>query len=189
MKIKHIAIILLSIIIVGLEIPSISAITVHANSIDTIQTTNNLNEPVALSEDKINAIVNDVHSKHLDVSEEWIREVVYRQINGDYSIPREKNAFRSAWQGITVGQMGALLDTAISVALGGATGGLAALIKVKGKHAVQSAIRSAISQYLGSWFVNSVALDFVMNLLSPGTYIAQLWDSRDAVPNNGRINF
>jgi hypothetical protein len=28
-----------------------------------------------------------------------------------------------------------------------------------------------------------------MNLLSPGTYLAQLWDQNDAIPNNGRINF
>lgn len=44
-------------------------------------------------------------------------------------------------------------------------------------------------RYLGSWFVNDVALEFAMNLLSPGTYLAQLWDKNDAIPNNRRINF
>lgn len=34
-----------------------------------------------------------------------------------------------------------------------------------------------------------VVLKFAMNLLSPGTYLAQLWDENDAVPNNGRTNF
>ena len=84
---------------------------------------------------------------------------------------------------------GAALDTAIALALGGSTATLANLIKVKGKHAAKSAIRSAIAKYLGSWVVNDVVLEFAMNLLSPGTYLAQLWDENDAVPNNGRINF
>ncbi len=45
------------------------------------------------------------------------------------------------------------------------------------------------ANFFGSWFLNSVAFDYAMNLLSPGTYIAQKWDQQDKVPNNGRINF
>ena len=37
--------------------------------------------------------------------------------------------------------------------------------------------------------MNDVVLEFAINLLSPGTYLAQLWDENDAVSNKGRINF
>lgn len=152
-------------------------------------------EPTSLSltEVEINSLANEIQVLHPSVSKEWIIEVIYKQLQGDYSLQTEYTSSqaqtRSSWQGITVDQMGAALDTAIALALGGSTATLANLIKVKGKHAAKSAIRSAIAKYLGSWVVNDVVLEFAMNLLSPGTYLAQLWDENDAVPNNGRINF
>ena len=85
--------------------------------------------------------------------------------------------------------MGAALDTAIALALRESTATLVNLIKVKGKHATKSALRSAMAKYLGSWVVNDVVLEFAMNLLSPATYLAQFGDENDAVPNNGRSNF
>lgn len=152
-------------------------------------------EPTSLSltEVEINSLANEIQALHPSVSKEWIIEVIYKQLQGDYSLQTEYTSSqaqtRSSWQGITVDQMGAALDTAIALALGGSTVTLANLIKVKGKHAAKSAIRSAIAKYLGSWVVNDVVLEFAMNLLSPGTYLAQLWDENDAVPNNGGINF
>lgn len=152
-----------------------------------------LNPVVSLTENEIEDLANEIQVLHPDVSLDWIKEGIKRQLRGDYSIPKpttsSRGMLRASWQGITVNQMGALLDTAIALALGGTTAGLANLIKVKGKHAARSAIRSAIAKYLGSWFVNDVVLDIAMNMLSPGTYLAQLWDANDAVPNNGRINF
>lgn len=152
-------------------------------------------EPTSLSltEVEINSLANEIQALHPSVSKEWIIEVIYKQLQGNYSLQTEYTSSqaqtRSSWQGITVDQMGAALDTAIALALGGSTATLANLIKVKGKHPAKSAIRSAIAKYLGSWVVNDVVLEFAMNLLSPGTYLAQLWDENDAVPNNGRINF
>ncbi|WP_338490539.1 hypothetical protein [Ruoffia tabacinasalis] len=152
-------------------------------------------EPTSLSltEVEINSLANEIQALHPSVSKEWIIEVIYKQLQGDYSLQTEYTSSqaqtRSSWQGITVDQMGAALDTAIALALGGSTVTLANLIKVKGKYAAKSAICSAIAKYLGSWVVNDVVLEFAMNLLSPGTYLAQLWDENDAVPNNGRINF
>lgn len=90
---------------------------------------------------------------------------------------------------MTVDHMGAALDTAIAIALGIGTGGLATALGTFGKHQVQNAIRVAVSKFFGSWALNSVALDLAMNLASPGTYIAKQWDKNDKVPNNGRINF
>lgn len=93
------------------------------------------------------------------------------------------------WQGITVDQMGAAIDTAIAVATGGTAAFLANSVKHAGKHAIKSTLRSVISKFFGNWFVNDVAIDFMLNLASPGTWLATEWDKNDKVPNNGRINF
>lgn len=179
---------LTSIVLIVSAIPSVSAVYA-SEQVSQIETNMELQPVTSLTEEQINTLANEIQSFHPDVSQQWIKEVINRQLQGDYTIPPTYSPFRAAWQGITVNQIGALLDTAIALALGGTTAGLANLIKVKGKHAAKSAIRSAISRYLGSWFVNDVALEFAMNLLSPGTYLAQLWDKNDAIPNNGRINF
>ncbi|HEW8458321.1 TPA: hypothetical protein V1B72_001891 [Streptococcus pneumoniae] len=185
---KFISVFLTSIVLIVSAIPSVSAVYA-SEQVSQIETNMELQPVTSLTEEQINTLANEIQSFHPDVSQQWIKEVINRQLQGDYTIPPTYSPFRAAWQGITVNQMGALLDTAIALALGGTTAGLANLIKVKGKHAAKSAIRSAISRYLGSWFVNDVALEFAMNLLSPGIYLAQLWDKNDAIPNNGRINF
>ena len=134
-------------------------------------------------------MTNELASKYPTLSKESLREGIYKQMRGDYSLEpiQEKGmlAARSSWQGITVNQMGAAIDTAIAVTLGVGTGGLATV----GKNEAKNAIRVSAGKFFGSWFLNSVAFDYAMNLLSPGTYIAQKWDQQDKVPNNGRINF
>lgn len=186
---KLISIFLTSLTVSFTTLPSIT--TVHAlENIQQTDSTENITTPAeSLNDEQKNSLANEIQSLHPDVSKEWIKEVIERQLQGDYTLPANNSRFRAAWQGITVNQMGAAIDTAISLALGGTTAGLASLIKVKGKHAVKSAIRSAVAKYLGGWIVNSVFIDYAMNLLSPGTYLAQQWDARDAYPNNGRINF
>lgn len=176
--------------------PNITTVYATENEQQTQENTEvEIVEPTSLSltEVEINSLANEIQALHPSVSKEWIIEVIYKQLQGDYSLQTEYTSSqaqtRSSWQGITVDQMGAALDTAIALALGGSTATLANLIKVKGKHAAKSAIRSAIAKYLGSWVVNDVVLELAMNLLSPGTYLAQLWDENDAVPNNGGINF
>ncbi|MBF0817898.1 hypothetical protein [Streptococcus acidominimus] len=188
-SIKFISFLLTSIILGISTIPSISIAYASEQMTQTAVENTDITPATSLTEEEINTLANKIQSLHQDVSKEWIKEVIERQLQGDYTLPQTYSPFRSAWQGITVNQMGAALDTAISLALGGTTAGLASLIQVKGKHAVKSAIRSAVAKYLGGWIVNSVFIDFAMNLLSPGTYLAQQWDARDAVPNNGRINF
>lgn len=138
-------------------------------------------------------MTNELASKYPTLSKEYLREGIYKQMRGDYSLEpiQEKGmlAARSSWQGITVNQMGAAIDTAIAVTLGVGIGGLATALATVGKHEAKNAIRVAAGKFFGSWFLNSVAFDYAMNLLSPGTYIAQKWDQQDKVPNNGRINF
>lgn len=149
--------------------------------------------PKQLSEEAVEVLTNELASKYPTLSKEYLREGIYKQRRGDYSLEpiQEKGmlAARSSWQGITVNQMGAAIDTAIAVALGVGTGGLATALATVGKHEAKNAIRVAAGKFFGSWFLNSVAFDYAMNLLSPGTYIAQKWDQQDKVPNNGRINF
>jgi hypothetical protein len=149
--------------------------------------------PKQLSEEAVEVLTNELASKYPTLSKEYLREGIYKQMRGDYSLEpiQEKGmlAARSSWQGITVNQMGAAIDTAIAVALGVGTGGLATALATVGKHEAKNAIRVAAGKFFGSWFLNSVAFDYAMNLLSPGTYIAQKWDQQDKVPNNGRINF
>lgn len=84
------------------------------------------------------ALIKDVMSRYNTVSEEFIREVLERQLVGDYTIPgSEGTAFCSAWQGITVNQVGALIDTAVGIALGVGIGGLSTAIKYQGKHELE----------------------------------------------------
>lgn len=149
--------------------------------------------PKQLSEEAVKVLTNELASKYPTLSKEYLREGIYKQMRGDYSLEpiQEKGmlAARSSWQGITVNQMGAAIDTAIAVTLGVGIGGLATALATVGKHEAKNAIRVAAGKFFGSWFLNSVAFDYAMNLLSPGTYIAQKWDQQDKVPNNGRINF
>ncbi|MCS4487616.1 hypothetical protein [Streptococcus sciuri] len=189
---KLISIFLTTLIVGTTTLPNISTVYALENisqSYTTESSSTLITPPSSLSESQIDSLADELQALHPDVSKEWIEEVINRQLQGDYSLPINYSPFRAAWQGITVGQMGVALDTAISLALGGTTAGLASLIKVKGKHAVKSAIRSAIAKYLGSWFVNDVILEIAMNALSPRAYLAKLWDKNDAIPNNGRINF
>ncbi|KXU01234.1 hypothetical protein SCODD09_01567 [Streptococcus constellatus] len=186
---KFITVFLTIITFATVAIPS-ATVVYAVESTSITKNKENLTPVTAMTDEQIESLAIKIQTLHPDVSLEWIKEVIHRQLRGDYSMPStDITLFRAGWQGITVNQMGAAIDTTISLLLGGSTAGLAALIRVKGKHAVRSAIRSAIAKHLRGWFVNSVAIDFAMNLLSPGTYIAQQWDARDAVPNNGRINF
>lgn len=171
-------------------VPSVVGVTTYADSIDSEPISTNLNlEPKQLSEDAINDLVDELSQSYPSLTKAYLREGIYKQMAGDYSIGSQTGISTYSWQGVTVDQMGAAIDTAIAVALGIGTGGLATALGTFGKHQVQSAIRIAVSKFFGSWFLNSVILDFAMNLASPGTYIAKQWDKKDKFPNNGRINF
>jgi hypothetical protein len=141
------------------------------------------------SEQDVNNLANELAKNYPELSKEYLTEGIYKQLRGDYTLEPQGIMTRAGWQGVTVGQMGAAIDTAIAIGLGIGTGGLATAVGTFGKHEVQSAIRVAVAKFLGGKFLNSVILDFAMNLASPGTYIAQQWDKHDKVPNNGRINF
>lgn len=175
------------------------ALTSEINE-DVFSLEGNVDEVTAqkyMPEEDKTALTQDVMKNHPSVSEEFIREAIDRQLAGDYTIPGNASvstnsavATRSNWQGITVDQMGALIDTAIGTALGAGVGGVAAAIKSSGKKAAKGALKKALVKYglVGS-FITETTLDYVLNLTSPGTQIAKYWDQNDSVPSNGRINF
>ena len=65
-----------------------------------------------LTEVEINSLAYEIQALHPSVSKDWIIiEVIYKQLQGDYSLQTEYTSSqaqtRSSWQGITVDQMGA----------------------------------------------------------------------------------
>ncbi|ASW50496.2 MULTISPECIES: hypothetical protein [Streptococcus] len=147
-------------------------------------------KPRQMSELEKDQLVEEVKRNHPTVSKSFIRKALEKQLVGDYSIPIESNALsRSPWQGITVDQMGALIDTGLGALLGVGAGGIAGAIKTVGKRAAKESLRQVITRYGLSILISDQVLDFALNLFSPGHHIATYWDQHDKVPNNGRINF
>lgn len=171
-------------------------ITQFLNSASTLQPAVGENANVALpkknlSASEIDALVNELAVKYPTLSKEYLRNGVYKQLNGDYSIAPDNfsnGVSLRAWAGITVSQMGAAIDTAIAIALGVSTGGLGAAIGHVGKHAAESVVRNVVVKSLGSKAL-AAGIDFAVALSSPGGDIAKWWDQHDAYPNNGIINF
>lgn len=147
--------------------------------------------PKQMSEREKELFIEEVKQNHPTVSESFIREALERQLVGDYSIPRESPImFRSAWQGVTVDQMGALIDVALGTLLGAGVGGLTAAITKVGKHEAKTQLKKVLLKYgLLSGIISDKVLDYALNLTSPGYHIANYWDNHDKYPGNGRINF
>lgn len=136
-------------------------------------------------------LITEVKRNHPTVSEKFIREALERQLAGDYSIPQEDEIiFYSAWQGVTVEQMGALIDVGLGALLGAGVGGLAATVAKVGKHQAKTKLKKVLIKYgLLGGFITDKVLDYALNLTSPGYHIAKYWDNHDKYPGNGRINF
>lgn len=104
---KFISVFLTSIVLIVSAIPSVSAVYA-SEQVSQIETNMELQPVTSLTEEQINTLANEIQSFHPDVSQQWIKEVINRQLQGDYTIPPTYSPFRAAWQGITVNQMGAL---------------------------------------------------------------------------------
>ncbi|HEK9938894.1 TPA: hypothetical protein TT254_002021, partial [Streptococcus equi subsp. equi] len=131
-------------------------------------------------------LVRNVKANHPTVSEDFIREVIERQLVGDYTLPEEETLFRSAWQGVTVDQLGAALDVAIGMALTGGAGSIAAGVLRVGKREAVGRVKSILIKYGLGKMIAEIPVDYMLNLLSPGYHIARYIDSIDTVPNNNR---
>lgn len=144
-----------------------------------------------MSEQEKELLIQEVKHNHPTVSESFIREALERQLVGDYTIPQTNTSmFRAAWQGVTVDQMGALIDVGLATLIGAGVGGLTAAITKVGKREAKSKLKTVLVKYglLGGIITDKV-LDYALNLTSPGYYIAKYWDNHDKYPGNGKINF
>lgn len=167
---------------------------IHSSEVTQIIKTNQ-----GWSEDKIELLVDQLQENYSDLGRSYLKKMVVAQLNGDYKIPPQENAtstspfvsfaVQGGWKGITVSQMGAAIDTAISIAWGGiATAGIKAALSSMSKSAAKNVIKTAVIKVLGS-SVPAAAIEYALNYSSPGYQIAKYWDEHDAYPNNGRINF
>lgn len=92
-----------------------------------------------------------------------------------------------------------IVAAAINVAVDGAlvlvgVGSVAALVKRIGLKEVRRIFTRTLTTRLTAWGLRviatslPVAVDFIFNLLDPGTKIAKYLDSQDSFPNNGFID-
>lgn len=158
------------------------------------------------SDKKVEQLTETLSELHPEFTKEYLKKLVMSQLN-DTGIPAlSKNdvvnshltgtlSAKANWKGITVAQMGAIIDTIIgTVVVGGAgaltNAGLKAAIRRMGRKELTRVVRQKLIRRFGTaGAISSKVIDTALNYSSPGTMIAKYWDQHDAHPNNGRINF
>lgn len=158
------------------------------------------------SDEKVEQLTETLSELHPEFTKEYLKKLVKSQLN-DTGIPAlSKNdvinshltgtlSAKANWKGITVAQMGAIIDTIIgTVVVGGAgaltNAGLKAAIRRMGRKELTRVVRQKLIRRFGTaGAISSKVIDTALNYSSPGTMIAKYWDRHDAYPNNGRINF
>ena len=158
------------------------------------------------SDEKVEQLTETLSELHPELTTEYLIKLVKSQLN-DTGIPAlSKNdvinshltgtlSAKANWKGITVAQMGAIIDTIIGTVVGGGAGaltnaGLKAAIRRMGRKELTRVVRQKLIRRFGTaGAISSKVIDTALNYSSPGTMIAKYWDRHDAYPNNGRINF
>lgn len=196
---KIIAAIFLSLTLCGSILPSINNFSVYADSTQLTNTIIN-NEPLKninkkISKQEFYKIIDvGVKQYNLDYEEsERLTYIVYKDnLSFNYITPRA--AFWTE-KGLTVEGAAFIINTALSLALGGGFKlVLQNLYKNKNKAMLAQVSRvvkrKLIEAGAGAMatFVSTL-ISTVMFVLDPGMSIAQRWDAQDAYPNNGHINF
>lgn len=91
--------------------------------------------------------------------------------------------------------LGSALNVAIGAAVGGVAGGVGMLIKKKGKQFVLKLLRSRVKATMAamgigaSAYLINKAIEFALDLTSPGNKIAEFLDNHDKKPDNGYIEW
>lgn len=158
------------------------------------------------SDEKVEQLTETLSELHPEFTKEYLKKLVKSQLN-DTGIPAlSKNdvinshltgtlSAKANWKGITVAQMGAIIDTIIGTVVGGGAGaltnaGLKAAIRRMGRKELTRVVRQKLIRRFGTaGAISSKVIDTALNYSSPGTMIAKYWDRHDAYPNNGGINF
>lgn len=174
--------------------------SLSANRLNSINTEYKI-DSTKWSDEKIDQLVKVLSELHPELSNEYLRELVESQLN-DEAIPNLTNrdisqslalrtnlarSNKSSWKGITVAQMGAVIDTIIGTVIGG---GLKVAIKKMGRKKLSRLVRQhLLREFSAAYIISSKVIETALNYTSPGTWVAKYWDKHDAYPNNGRINF
>ena len=158
------------------------------------------------SDEKVEQLTETLSELHPEFTKEYLKKLVKSQLN-DTGIPAlSKNdvinshltgtlSAKANWKGITVAQMGAIIDTIIGTVVGGGAGaltnaGLKAAIRRMGRKELTRVVRQKLIRRFGTaGAISSKVIDTALNYSSPGTMIAKYWDRYDANPNNGGIKF
>ncbi|MGZ1148524.1 hypothetical protein ACXO2A_05390 [Lactobacillus delbrueckii subsp. bulgaricus] len=182
--------------------------SLSANRLNSINTEYKI-DSTKWSDEKIDQLVKALSELHPELSNEYLRELVESQLN-DEAIPNLTNrdispslalranlarSTKSSWKGITVAQMGAVIDTIIGTVIGGGLSsitkaGLKAAVKKMGRKKLSRLVRQhLLRKFSAAYIISSKVIETALNYTSPGTWVAKYWDKYDAYPNNGRINF
>lgn len=136
-------------------------------------------------------IVDQLSKLHPEFNREDIEIAVKQAANGQImTLPKDKSinySFRAGWQGITTGQLAFAINTGISLATGGALGNLASKLSSSALRSVRYSIQATLDRFGASW-IGQGFIEIALNVLDPGSFIANSIDKIDTVPNNGRIN-
>ncbi|WP_197226030.1 hypothetical protein [Bacillus xiamenensis] len=102
---------------------------------------------------------------------------------------------QAAWKiGLSVRVTGAIINTAIGIAVGGGVGAIQSFIISKGKKEAQKIFTRTVTSKLKAWGAKhlatavGVSVAFALNYLDIGTQIAKQLDKRDKRPNNGWVD-
>lgn len=150
-----------------------------------------LSRPIYISENELDARIQEAKQRYPELSEERMKELVYQALS-PYS-------FRaSVWdgQGVTLSEFAWVVENIIATAISGGVAGIGNLVKKKGL-AVAKATLSRVAKKaairLGIYSNRLAALlervfDYINIFYNVGYAVAQWVDARDVYPNNGRIN-
>lgn len=150
-----------------------------------------LSRPIYISENELDARIQEAKQRYPELSEERMKELVYQALS-PYS-------FRaSVWdgQGVTLSEFAWVVENIIATAISGGVAGIGNLVKKKGlavakatlsRVAKKAAIRLGIYSNRLAVLLERV-FDYINIFYNVGYAVAQWVDARDVYPNNGRIN-
>lgn len=196
---KFISVFIISLFLISNVVPSIAYaseanLTINEQqqiqqAVDEIE--RKLSRPIYISENELDARIQEAKQRYPELSEERMKELVYQTLS-PYS-------FRdSVWdgQGVTLSEFAWVVENIIATAISGGVAGIGNLVKKKGL-AVAKATLSRVAKKaairLGIYSNRLAALlervfDYINIFYNVGYAVAQWVDARDVYPNNGRIN-
>lgn len=196
---KFISVFIISLFLISNVVPSIAYaseanLTINEQqqiqqAVDEIE--RKLSRPIYISENELDARIQEAKQRYPELSEERMKELVYQTLS-PYS-------FRdSVWdgQGVTLSEFAWVVENIIATAISSGVAGIGNLVKKKGL-AVAKATLSRVAKKaairLGIYSNRLAALlervfDYINIFYNVGYAVAQWVDARDVYPNNGRIN-